>query len=136
MITRRTFVTLAGGSLAGIAAGSLVWRHSLLWAVDRSFAWTAALVRSPEARLRAHFSYLNLDPAGVAQYFADCERYRASFSPHRPLGPDIYTDFLLSTDFFRNGADESRLIRYVGFYDPAVTACNNPLARFDDQRDA
>jgi hypothetical protein len=136
MITRRTFVKLASGCIAGAAAGSLVWHDRLLWAVDRAFAWTAAVVRSPEERLRAHFSYLNLDPAGVAQYFADYARYRPAFSRHRPLGPDVHTDFLLSTDFFRNGADESRLIRYVGFYDPAVTACNNPLARFDDQRGA
>jgi hypothetical protein len=136
MMTRRSFMKLASGCAVGAAAGSLVWRDSLLWLVDRSLARAAAMIWSPEERLRAHFSYLNLDPAGVTQFFADCIRYRASFSRRRPLGPEICTDFLLSTDFFRNGADQSRTIRYVGFYDPAITACNNPLATFDDPRDA
>jgi hypothetical protein len=40
----------------------------------------------------------------------------------------IVTDYLLSTDFFINGADESRLIRYLGYFDP-MKACANPFAR-------
>jgi hypothetical protein len=43
----------------------------------------------------------------------------------------VELQFLLSTDFFRFDADERRRVSYVGYYDPAVTPCNNPLARFD-----
>lgn len=40
----------------------------------------------------------------------------------------IVTIYLLSSDFFVNGQDESRLVRYLGFYDPLI-ACANPFAR-------
>jgi hypothetical protein len=136
MMTRRTFLRIAGWCAVPIAAGSLAWRDTLVWVLDRSAARLSAIVRSPEERLRAHFSYLNLDPAGVVQYFADHQRYRPTFSRRLPLAPDVYTNYLLSTDFFRHGADESTIVRYVGFYDPSVTPCNNPLARFDDQRES
>jgi hypothetical protein len=38
------------------------------------------------------------------------------------------TLFLLSSDFFATGADESRVVRYVQLYDP-MRACGNPFAR-------
>jgi hypothetical protein len=38
------------------------------------------------------------------------------------------TLFLLSSDFFATGANESRIVRYVGLYDP-MRACGNPFAR-------
>jgi hypothetical protein len=38
------------------------------------------------------------------------------------------TLFLLSSNFFTTGANESRVVRYVGLYDP-MRACGNPFAR-------
>jgi hypothetical protein len=38
------------------------------------------------------------------------------------------TLYLLSSDFFVKGADESRIIQYVSLYDP-MRACGNPFAR-------
>jgi hypothetical protein len=40
----------------------------------------------------------------------------------------VVTGYLLSSDFFLNGSDESRIVRYLGFYDP-LHACGNPFAR-------
>jgi hypothetical protein len=40
----------------------------------------------------------------------------------------LATLYLLSSDFFRNGADTSRVVRYVALYDP-VRACGSPFAR-------
>jgi hypothetical protein len=40
----------------------------------------------------------------------------------------VVTHYLMSSDFFRNGADVSRTVHYLGQYDPLV-ACNNPFAR-------
>jgi hypothetical protein len=40
----------------------------------------------------------------------------------------VVTQYLLSTDFFRNGADQTRVVNYLGYYNPMV-ACNNPFAR-------
>ena len=36
--------------------------------------------------------------------------------------------YLLSSDFFINGSDESEPVRYLAFYDPLL-ACGNPFAR-------
>jgi hypothetical protein len=41
----------------------------------------------------------------------------------------VVTNFLLGTDFFGPAADESRPIRYLGYPDPYVRPCGNPLAR-------
>jgi hypothetical protein len=41
---------------------------------------------------------------------------------------NLATVFLLSSDFFTSGADETRTIRYVALYDP-VRPCGNPFAR-------
>jgi hypothetical protein len=38
--------------------------------------------------------------------------------------------YLLSTDFFLNDADESKVVKYLGYYDPYSTDFINPLARF------
>ena len=37
---------------------------------------------------------------------------------------------LLSTDFFLNGADESKVVRYVRYYDP-IRGCRNPFAELE-----
>lgn len=131
MITRRSFLRLAGGSVASGAIAAIAWRDRVARALDRAHARLLALVATPEERLRAHFSYLTLDPAGVERYFADYQKYRG-LSRHAPLSGDACTRYLMSTDFFRHGADESKTVHYVGFYDPDHTPCNNPLATFDD----
>jgi hypothetical protein len=40
----------------------------------------------------------------------------------------VVTAFLLSSDFFQNGADETRTVRYLAYYDPYKYACGNPFA--------
>jgi hypothetical protein len=133
-MTRRTLLRVAGLSAVPLGAGMFAWRDTVAWFLRRSGARVDAMVRSPEERLAAHFDYLNLEPRGVAKFIEDLEKHRPDFSRTLPLGADIHTQFLLSTDFFRHGADERREVRYVGYYEPGVTACLNPLARFDDHR--
>jgi hypothetical protein len=43
----------------------------------------------------------------------------------------ICAAFLMSSDFFRNGADEKRPVRYLALYEPTKVGCTNPFARFD-----
>jgi hypothetical protein len=129
-MTRRTFLRVAAACGAAFAAGWLLWLDSFTWFFSRVAARLLALVLSPEQQLRAHFRYLVLDSDGVQQYVADYYRYRQPL-PRRPLPPDFYTRYLLSTDFFSHGADESRRVHYVGFSDPYVTPCSNPLARLE-----
>jgi hypothetical protein len=44
------------------------------------------------------------------------------------LEDNFATLYLLSSDLFTSGADESRTIQYVNLYDP-IRACGNPFAR-------
>jgi len=128
-MTRRMFLRVVASCAATVAAGWLLWRDSFTSFLGRGTARLVALVLSPEQRLRAHFSYLDLDPEGVRQFIADYSRYRQPLGRRTRVPPDFYTQYLLSTDFFRNRADESRRVRYVAFSDPYVSPCRNPLAR-------
>jgi hypothetical protein len=77
------------------------------------------------------FPYLKFAAGVVEAFEADYRRYVGQL-PERARWPNqVRGQFLLSTDFFRFNADESRVIEYVGFYEPSVTPCNNPLARLN-----
>jgi hypothetical protein len=110
----------------------------------------SAIVKVVHKRL----GYLKLEPDGVRQFARDLAK-RDIISPARlrvldSVG-DLYTGsamtshqklndaihhgedrvtsaYLMSSDFFANGADESREVHYMGYYDPMV-ACSNPFAR-------
>jgi hypothetical protein len=114
---------------AGFAAGWLIWRESLTWIFSRGSERIVALALTPEQRLYAHFRYLQLDPEGVRQYLADYALHQQPLSRYSRLPEDFFTQYLLSTDFFRWGADESRQLHYVAFADPYVSPCGNILAR-------
>ena len=55
----------------------------------------------------------------------------ASTKWYRETEQKIVTQFLMSSDFFQNNADETRTIHYLGFYDPYTRPCANPFPRFD-----
>jgi hypothetical protein len=71
-------------------------------------------------RLRYHFG-AEL-PAYSRYYRADGLSRKASFEE------GVVQLYLLSSSFFINGCDESRVVEYVGYYDP-THPCQNPFAR-------
>ncbi|MEO0477467.1 MAG: hypothetical protein AAF085_16105, partial [Planctomycetota bacterium] len=93
--------------------------------------------------LKANFDYLNFS-FGEDKLLEFAEEYREHYeeisreSWHVFRGGDVQEHqdtmdalamrFLMSTDFFLNGADESRPINYVMFYHPYRSPCWNPLA--------
>ena len=64
--------------------------------------------------------------AFVGDYLADTARVRRGERIEA-----VGSRFLLSTDFFQHGGDESRALRYVAYFDPYRSPCYNPLAEFD-----
>lgn len=48
----------------------------------------------------------------------------------RSFEEKIVTNFLLSTDFFRKGADDTKPVKYLFYYDPYKAPCQNPLAEW------
>ena len=63
-----------------------------------------------------HASFLNIERAQVERF-----EYR------------VVSRFLLSTDFFANGAIEALPIRYVAFSNPYRRPCANPFAEITSQ---
>jgi hypothetical protein len=136
---------LLAASIAGIV-GLTTWRFFRSSDAD-------AIV----AVLRKRLDYLILDEQGLYAYANDlAARKIISSSKLRLLdvaGP-IYTHlvpshrnaavrelqhgeervvslYLLSSDFFANGADETKAVRYRGFYEPLrrLLPCSNPFSR-------
>jgi hypothetical protein len=120
-LTRRRLLQ----GLAALCVAALALLTGRLWRT-RGTPPPAALPQLP-----GPLPELKLD-AGVV------ERFEADYLRHvgERLAPGRWPDaaraqLLLSTDFFRFDADESRVIQYVAFYDPSLAPCSNPLARFD-----
>jgi hypothetical protein len=144
MMKRRKF--LLGGlgvvavvGLGGIAFGPMVAESEIV------------------ARVRRRLSFLELDEAGLEQFAKDqvgallakrpswnrlkyhfmsvfsksFTRYEHSSDTRnrrQRMEDTIAQTYLLSSDFFINGADQSRTVQYLSFYDP-LRGCGNPFAR-------
>ncbi len=77
--------------------------------------------------LVGHFPYLSFDPAGLRRYLADYERFRGAWSADAAPDSALFMQFLMSTDFFQHGMDESRTIGYAAFCDPYISPCYSPF---------
>jgi hypothetical protein len=130
-VTRRRFL------VGAVAASGVLFARALADPDIRRYYGLAAIgplhhhgsrivnaVWPPARRIRRHFSYLT---------FADgtIERFVADFNANIGIVPvgtsSVYMRFLMSTDFFQHGADESRTIGYALFYEPTITPCYNPF---------
>lgn len=79
--------------------------------------------------LLENYPYLKINRADAEKYVRDFERYTPAKS--NKLGDKFYTTFLLSTDFFLQGAKTENPLNYLAFYNPARVPCQHPFARFD-----
>jgi hypothetical protein len=74
-------------------------------------------------RIKFHYSSLFEKPL---------TRFKGSSTDKRDrwqrMDDSFASTFLLSSDFFTNGADTTAVVRYVGFYDP-LRPCGNPFWR-------
>ena len=119
-LTRRHFLLL--GASAALAAGL------------GALSFGALRRRLIEAKLVAAFPYLDLDPEGVTTFVWLHEEhlYPIRRNPLKLLGPlpeAVRLRYLASTDFFPNGADEARLVRFTALYEPYASPCFHPFAR-------
>src|SRR5271165_5382777 len=143
MIKRRSILKIGLGVAAVAALG--------VWGVD--IASEAEIVSA----IRRRLGFLRLDEAGLHSFAKDYIRgllakrpswYRWKYhiqslfrkpgarwgistdtrSRRERLSDNLATLYLLSSDLFLKGADESRVVQYVSLYDP-MRVCGAPFAR-------
>lgn len=139
-VTRRAFISLGLGVLPVV--GVQRWRRraapDLIVAIlerrvgylkvdtesFRSFAAEFIVGRGQYERQIAAVSVLS----GPLRYWSPY-----AWLPHahafRRLEDSIVSHYLLSTDFFVHDADETRLVNYLGLYNPFESVCRNPFGR-------
>lgn len=126
---RRRFLTIAGiGTLiTAIAAGRF---------------FTTPFEESAASLVREQLSFLKLDPGGLSRFVKEYSKgmdrkYKLTLKGYNILGVDasrsgkihqLVTTYLLSTDFFIHGMDESRTIKYIALYDPYLRPCSHPFS--------
>lgn len=129
-VTRRQWLKLS------LAISALV--ASIVTGVLRSLSVLQdASARGPETglarALRENFAYLEIPDGVIDRFVRDYEAERGAGAARQATGSEeVYGLFLLSTDFFQEGADVGRPLRYVAYYSPYRSPCYNPLARFRD----
>lgn len=99
-----------GGGVVLLGGGAALSRH-------RFMAW----------RIERHFHYLDIAPGAARQFVREYEKAYGRLPWYRRSVSDVYKKFLMSTDFFSNGADQKQRVRYVMLYDPYFSPCYNPL---------
>jgi hypothetical protein len=131
-MSRRRFLALGAGGASVVALGALgASRRGLLSEKNQerlagNLAWARGAHLTLEERVRERFHYLRLDPEGVRAFARDFEGRNGPVHRFQRPKVDPFEQFLLSTDFFQNGGDETRTIRYVALYDPYLNPCWNP----------
>jgi len=141
MIARRRFL-IGLATISGVAG-------VFGWGIRRATREQAII-----AIVHKRLGYLMLDDAGVQRFAHDFVanveissgklRLIAAFAPlysrlstspghwiadATRFGEErVCARYLLSSDFFRNGEDETRLVQYSGYFDP-LRPCGNPFAR-------
>jgi hypothetical protein len=105
----------AGGAAAGLATRG------------PDLAGLPAPARALGRRIARRLSRLDVEDEAYRSFLADLEQQEGPLAVDRPASDALVQRFLLSTDFFPNGADETRTIRYARYHDPYVNPCWDPL---------
>ncbi len=125
--TRRGF--LAG--LGALAVERFLTRTGLIRAGDAHAQELGDTIKRKgidiEVEIFKHFAYLTLDAENVKRY---ADAYIQVLGQPRNR-TDIHTRFLMSSNFFQSGADESKPVRFIMLYQRESPSCFNPLARLD-----
>lgn len=142
LTTRRKFIGLGIGIVGGAAALTTAYK----WYFGEPQSVIIAI-------LNRRLALLNIDRDSFYLFAADYLAFRKDYrkqlsamsvvswplryvSPYellpmgaslRRLEDNVVSKYLLSTDFFQNGAESKRPIKYFSFYDPYVSICRNPF---------
>jgi len=139
-VSRRRFLRIALATLGVTAFGGVAaafdWlglrtRAEWQWRTGQNHLTAYRYAFLPaDQRIRKHFSDLTIDEEGLQRFVRDYEKLFGRVKPYtvRTNGR-LFSTFLLSSDYYRNGADPKQVVHYVTFYDPYVSPCWNPFLR-------
>jgi hypothetical protein len=128
---RRNFLKIAGAGTVAVAALPVGWYA------------TTSVQEAVAGIITREFSYLKLDPKGVARFVEDYLQDPMSGYTHKELKAsyalravadrstmvaDLTRRYLLSSDYFLNKMDENRTVQYLGLYNPYRSPCANPFS--------
>jgi hypothetical protein len=116
-----------------LIAGVTVTATATAGAIALARAQRPSLSRLGEpARELGHAIFARLDMLDIAgeayeAFLRDVEEHEGPIEPGRSATRELVGRFLLSTDFFLHGADETRRIAYHRYHDPYVSPCPRPF---------
>lgn len=134
-LTRRVFVGATVAGAAGAVAAAWVLRGDGAESEPTAADGAPADPTPPDppelaaikAEVRGALPWLLVAPAVLDQFAADHVRARGrKIRGYETNG--LPEQFLLSTDFFRHGADQTRPVTYVAYFDPYLSPCYDPMA--------
>ena len=130
---RRKFLTIAGigGVIAAVASGKFL---------------TTSFEDSISSLIQDELSFLKLDEQGLKDFSNDyaltvSRKFKLIVKGYSLLGISaqrsgkvhhLVSTFLLSSDFFINRMDESRVIKYVALFDPYLRPCTHPFSHLQN----
>ena len=138
MMKRRSFLTwmtAAGALLAALGVVFVrVFRRANLETTSTEIQADNPRQAMVANALIQHFPYLKLDSSGILQFAQDFLEDNPSFEPRQHSNSSEISQmamtYLISTDFFPNGAQESQPVHYKGYNMPYYELCGNPFAQF------
>lgn len=123
--------------LIGVGTGSLAVPASL-------YFLSPAIKEYATLLIKRELNYLKLEEGSVQKYIEDYFKYAQNDLVSKlkwkvmyywRIGPEQSTIlfelvkyYLLSSDFFINKTDESKLVRYLGLYSPYTSPVPNPFS--------
>ena len=131
MLNRRKFLGALGAFL-GLSAGGWWLARRLKPSPPEEYA--NPVVELIAGILKGRLPFLKMEGQGINAFASDLQRRNPGVLRRAAQGradaQDWLTErYLLSSDFFRNGADEGRSVNYLAYYDPYQRPCGNPFAQ-------
>jgi hypothetical protein len=128
---RRTFLTIAG--IGGVIGAFASFKF-----------FSTAFEEAAEMLIKEELSFLKLDPDGVRKfvevYALNRDRnYKLTMKGYNMFGitaaqsgkiHQLVSSYLLSSDFFHNKMDESKIVKFLAFYNPYARPCTHPFNHF------
>ena len=125
---RRTFIAVAAVGTGIIALGSTKF-------------FITTFEQSAQMLIMKELNFLKLDEAGIKTFVKDYalskdRYYKLAVKGYSLLGitsarsgkvHQLVSNYLMSTEFFSNHMDESRVIKYVALYNPYLRPCAHPF---------